>query len=150
MRLKTSKEAPSKRSITNRFRGYGVGYRHPPKAHQFKPGQSGNPKGRRKGTKNAATLVREILTRKIRIRDQGKIRDVPTIEAMLLKFAERALNGDPKAAAFLLNWFVEVEQKENRSHIEQVRMITDDMTAQEASELWAASLRENRLPEVYR
>jgi hypothetical protein len=28
-----------------------VGYRKPPRAYQFKPGQSGNPKGRRKGRK---------------------------------------------------------------------------------------------------
>jgi hypothetical protein len=29
-----------------------VGYRRPPRNRQFKPGQSGNPTGRPKGTKN--------------------------------------------------------------------------------------------------
>jgi hypothetical protein len=30
---------------------YGVGYGKPPKASQFSPGQSGNPKGRPKGAR---------------------------------------------------------------------------------------------------
>lgn len=33
---------------------------HPPVEHQFKPGESGNPKGRTKGTKNLATIIREL------------------------------------------------------------------------------------------
>ena len=37
-----------------------VGYGKPPKAHQFKPGQSGNPKGRPRGAKSEATILREI------------------------------------------------------------------------------------------
>jgi hypothetical protein len=86
--------------------------------------------------------VHDILRRKIRIRDQGKIRDVPTVEAMLLKFAERAFNGDPKAAAFLLNWFVDAEAKEKRRK-ERAPMIIADMTVQEAAALFEATLRES-------
>ena len=38
-----------------------VGYRKPPKATQFKQGQSGNPHGRPKGTKNLKTdLIEEL------------------------------------------------------------------------------------------
>jgi len=33
-----------------------VGYCRPPIAKQFKPGQSGNPRGRKKGVKNVATI----------------------------------------------------------------------------------------------
>jgi len=36
-----------------------VGYGKPPRAHRFKPGQSGNPNGRPKGSKNEATLTQE-------------------------------------------------------------------------------------------
>jgi len=35
---------------------YEVGYAKPPKAHQWKPGESGNPLGRPKGSRNKPTL----------------------------------------------------------------------------------------------
>ena len=39
----------------------GVGYKRPPKHTQFKPGQSGNPRGRGKNTRNFKTdLVEEL------------------------------------------------------------------------------------------
>jgi len=95
---------------------YDVGYGRPPKQYQFKPGESGYPAGRPKGAKNQATLLHDILHRKITILDRGRKRSVPLIEAMLLKFAEGALKGDPKSAAFLLNRYgpAESENTETR------------------------------------
>jgi Family of unknown function (DUF5681) len=81
---------------------YSVGYSKPPEEHRFKPGQSGNPKGRPKGTKNTATVLREILDRKVEMRIGGILRKVCMREAMLMRFAEAALKGDTKAAGFLL------------------------------------------------
>lgn len=83
-----------------------VGYCRPPKKHQFKPGQSGNKKGRPKGAKNESTILREILLqRKVPMRDGGRTRKVQVLEGMLLKFAEDSLKGNTKSAAFLLNRF---------------------------------------------
>ena len=81
---------------------YTVGYGKPPREHRFQSGQSGNPKGRPKGAKNTDTLVREILDRKIDVRTGGTIRKISVREAMLTRFAEFALKGDMKPAAFLL------------------------------------------------
>jgi hypothetical protein len=92
--------APQKRPA--RRSSDSVGYGKPPRGHQFQPGQSGNPKGRPKGTKNTATLLREILDRKVEMRIGGRIRKVSVREAMLTRFAETALKGDIKPAAFLL------------------------------------------------
>jgi hypothetical protein len=81
---------------------YGTGYAKPPKEHQFRPGQSGNTSGRPKGRKNNATLLREILDRKIEVRNGSTIRKISVREAILTRFAESALKGDTKSAAFLL------------------------------------------------
>jgi hypothetical protein len=74
---------------------YEVGYGRPPKKHQFKPGRSSNPKGRPKGAKNEATIFNNILNRRIEIRESGKRRKITVLEAMLLKFTEQALRGNP-------------------------------------------------------
>jgi len=81
---------------------YTVGYARPPQDHRFQPGQSGNRKGRPKGAKNTSTLLREILDRPIEVRSGGTIRKMTVREAMLTRFAESALKGDTKSAAFLL------------------------------------------------
>lgn len=89
--------------IRSKSRRDDVGYGRPPRAHQFKPGQSGNPRGRRKGAKNESTILHDLLHRKIALREAGKSRKVTILEAMLLKFAEDSLKGNTKSAAFLLN-----------------------------------------------
>ena len=86
-----------------------AGYGRPPRAHQFKPGQSGNPKGRPQGSKNEATILHNLLNRKIQMRQDGKLRMISILEAMLMKFADEALKGNPKAAAFLLNRYAPME-----------------------------------------
>ena len=80
-----------------------VGYRRPPQAHQFKPGQSGNLRGRPKGAKNEATILRELLNRKIDVRRGRRMRRITILEAILLQFVEDALKGNSKSAGFLLN-----------------------------------------------
>jgi hypothetical protein len=81
---------------------YRVGYGRPPQEHRFQPGESGNRKGRPKGAKNTVTLLREILYRKIEVRTGSTVRKMSVREAMLTRFAESALKGDTKSAAFLL------------------------------------------------
>jgi hypothetical protein len=82
---------------------YQIGYGRPPAHTRFKPGKSGNPRGRPKGAKNEDTILREIMNRPIEIREGGRPRKISVLAAILLKFAENALKGDPKSATFLLN-----------------------------------------------
>jgi Family of unknown function (DUF5681) len=77
---------------------YKVGYGKPPKHTRFKSGQSGNPKGRKPGSKNVMTLLEETLFSPVKIREKnGKVRRVPAIQAYFLNLRNEAIKGDPKA-----------------------------------------------------
>ena len=49
----------------------GVGYAIPPKTGQFKKGQSGNPKGRRKGSVALSTLIRKSAKERVIVQENG-------------------------------------------------------------------------------
>ena len=103
----------SARSATTRSADkYNVGYSRPPKDYQFKPGKSGNPKGRPKGAKSEATILHGILHERIEVQQAGRPRKISTLEALLLKCRNAALGGDLKALAFLLNRFGLIDDSE--------------------------------------
>lgn len=83
--------------------GYEVGYGRPPKAHRFKPGQSGNPKGRPRGAKGEDTIFRQVIGTKVPISVGGRVRQVPLLEAVWMRIAGDALKGNSKAATLLLS-----------------------------------------------
>ena len=60
--------------------GYAVGYGRPPIRTRFRPGQSGNPKGRPKGARNAASMARDALERKIPVTESGTKRNMTVRE----------------------------------------------------------------------
>ena len=47
-----------------------VGYGKPPKHSRFKKGQSGNPRGKPRGTKNSATLLRQALLASVIVKEE--------------------------------------------------------------------------------
>ena len=79
-----------------------MGYGRPPKHTQFKPGQSGNPKGRSPQSRNFKTMVNKVLGEQVQIREGGRIRRMPKIEALFRTMMSRAFKGDPKAMASLI------------------------------------------------
>jgi hypothetical protein len=80
-----------------------VGYGRPPVATQFQIGRSGNPKGRPKGRKNIATILNEILNRKVEVREGNRVRVLTKIEAAIEVHTNKALKGDPRAFAKLID-----------------------------------------------
>ena len=89
-------------SGSNRFGGdhnSPVGYGRPPVNRQFKPGQSGNPKGRPKGQKNFTTIFVDALSRKITVRDNNRSRRLSKLEATIEVMTNKAIAGDPHACA---------------------------------------------------
>lgn len=74
-----------------------VGYGRPPVANRFKPGQSGNPRGRKKGVKNVATIFNDALYKPVKIRMAGRVGTLPKIEAIVEVILNKALAGDSAA-----------------------------------------------------
>jgi hypothetical protein len=74
-----------------------AGYGRPPTATRWKPGQSGNPKGRPKGSQNLRSAIEKMLIDKITLREGDKVRRVTRLEAVMRKQLEMALRGDRKA-----------------------------------------------------
>src|SRR5688500_4452105 len=56
--------------------GYEVGYSKPPVASRFRKGQSGNPRGRPKGSRNIITDIEEALDQKVKVGEGGKVRRI--------------------------------------------------------------------------
>ena len=87
---------------------YKVGYGKPPKHTRFKPGVSGNPRGRSKGTKNLKTDLMEELGEKILVREGGQAQKVSKQRAVVKTLVARTLKGDARAANLLLSVMMRV------------------------------------------
>ena len=74
-----------------------VGYCKPPKSGQFKKGQSGNPKGRPKGSLDYKTYVKEMLAKQVTITEGGNRKRVSALQATLMRLVEKSLKGDMRA-----------------------------------------------------
>jgi hypothetical protein len=80
-----------------------VGYGKPPPGFQFKPGTSGNPKGRpKRRAADVAAVVKETLNAPVQYREQGRSKTTTRTELGLMKLVEQAVKGDLKSAEHIL------------------------------------------------
>jgi hypothetical protein len=89
-----------------------IGFGKPPKHTQFRKGQSGNPKGRPKGSKNINVLIRKALEEKVIVKGPGGTRSMSKFEAALVQQANKAANGDPRAFQVVLRLREKVQEEE--------------------------------------
>ena len=82
---------------------YEIGYRRPPKDTQFKKGQSGNPKGRPKGSQNFLTLLAKELDQKVIVNENGRKKTITRQHAIIKRMVAGALAGDTKATLTLFD-----------------------------------------------
>jgi Family of unknown function (DUF5681) len=85
-----------------------VGYGRPPKATQFKPGKSGNPKGRPKGSLNLVTDLAAELSEQITVREDGRTRRLSKQRALIKSLLAKGIQGDVRAAAAILALYAKV------------------------------------------
>lgn len=90
---------------------YDVGYGKPPKHAQFKKGQSGNLKGRPKGTLNLATVLERTLREQVAINVNGHRKVVTKLEAAIRQLVDKAASGDAHAMRYLCHLVKSAEER---------------------------------------
>ena len=124
-------------------RTYEVGYAKPPEKSRFKPGISGNAKGRPKGAKNKASvrsferLTQMILheaDRKVSILEGGKTKKITIIEAIIRAMASHGAKGNIRAAVHFTTIVKTIEDQNAGEHWELMR------NAIQYKEYWYAEL----------
>jgi hypothetical protein len=88
--------------MSEEYEAGAVGYKHPPREHQFRRGQSGNPSGRPKGARNFRSELREELSELITVRDGEREIQVSKQRALIKSLVAAAIDGNQRAAASVL------------------------------------------------
>lgn len=108
---------------------YDIGYGKPPKATRFEKGQSGNPAGRPRGSKNKPippalneqrlrSIIMEEAYRLVNINDAYGQVSVPIAQAIVRSLAVNAAKGNQRAQRLFTDLLSAVEQDNNRLHNE--------------------------------
>lgn len=111
-----------------------IGYGKPPTEQQFKPGQSGNVKGRPKGAKNRrpafgveqlkSTILMEVYN-EIEVQEGEETVTIPKATAIVRKMLDKAVGGDTRAAQ-IITAMVQSIERENRQRLEENLQIAGD------------------------
>ncbi len=81
---------------------YQVGYGRPPVSGQFKPGQSGNPRGRPRAAPDLQDILTRALAMRVPVTENGRRRTITMAEAVIRGVVADAARRDPKAVRILL------------------------------------------------
>jgi hypothetical protein len=81
-----------------------VGYKQPPTHLQFQPGQSGNPNGRPKGTRNFKSDLRDELSETISFREGNREVSISKQRALIKRLVASAIEGDARSIATLMSF----------------------------------------------
>ncbi len=106
-------------------RDYDVGYGKPPTRTQFKPGQSGNRKGRRKKVESHKSVLREELAETFAVTMNGKTERLSSFRISVKRAKKKAMEGDLKAIDLLFRYCERWGVEEAKDALEQ-EMKPDD------------------------
>jgi hypothetical protein len=94
---------------SDKGRDYEVGYGKPPRHTRFRKGQSGNPQGRPRESKNLATLLKEALNEPVIVAENGGRRKITMREAIIKQLVKRSATADLRATKILLDLVRDIE-----------------------------------------
>ncbi|MBR1364857.1 DUF5681 domain-containing protein [Bradyrhizobium ottawaense] len=124
---------------------YSVGYGKPPKERRFKPGQSGNPRGRPKKCLRLIDLVAHELKRKRPIVEDGQRLRIETDKVLVKRLIDLALKGNLRALNSVMTLIQQIRE------IESARIEADrDPTSIEEARAAFVRLRETTLADLTR
>lgn len=114
----------------------GVGYCKPPVHSRWKPGQSGNSKGRAlRKRPPLAQYVDQVMNGPTEYRERGRLKRVPWHELSLRMLVDRAAKGDVGAADDILKIYLRAQrQSGGRSQLLVVENWLPDHPGQTAKE----------------
>jgi hypothetical protein len=107
-----------------------VGYKNPPQSSRFKPGKSGNPSGRPKGSRNLRTDLMEELDAKIVVTEGGQQRTISKQQALVKAMMAKGMKGDTAAGKAIFNLALGFEQVTSQERISLVMSDDDDAVMQ--------------------
>jgi hypothetical protein len=83
---------------------YKVGRGKPPREHQWKPPQSGNPSGKRKREESCRDLMKEELDALISVQENGKTITLSKRKAWVKRVVNGAIQGNPRDEKILMRF----------------------------------------------
>jgi hypothetical protein len=98
---------------------YTVGYGKPPKHSQFKPGKSGNPKGRPKKTGTITDAFLKVGKKVVPVPTQDGIKRMSMKDLLAAKHWGMAVNGDHKSSTLVLDVLQRSEVKQD-NHLDDL------------------------------
>lgn len=88
-------------------RDYDVGYEKPPREHQFKPGQSGNPSGRPKKAPSLRAAAARAVSRTMMVNGPDGPEEITKMEAMFEAQTNQGIKGKTGAAKLVIKTCIE-------------------------------------------
>lgn len=112
-----------------------IGYGRPPREHRFRPGQSGNPRGRPKGAQSLASQVQQAYTAPVIVHEGARTSRIPRLAAVARRQIDQALKGDSRAQQHTLQNAKDLGLLPDRSDEKRVDYDFTKLTDEELEQL---------------